>query len=438
MMNAALRRAPGTRALLAPLTLLLVAACSDSSGGSGNTAAQEPYEVEVFQETYVDETRGTPATGEYPALPDRTLETTIVMPRGSGDFPLLVFSHGLGSSPRFYASLIEEVAAAGFVVVAPLFPLTGENAPAGADPADTPNQPGDVSFLIDTVTAAVANAQAPFDQRTNTDLVGTFGHSNGGITTLGIAANSCCRDPRIDAAASLSAPAAPFGGGEYDFTRTAPLFFVHGTADVQIPYVGAVRVFNSVEATKGMLTLNDVNHGEFLLPSGPGFESTARSVADFFRTHLKGDAAAERRLQDGVVYDTVAELLYAATGGTDITLPLPPPITDRVASVEPSENLVDGQVVTVSWRNYMTDSVVNVVQCSQGGAGANEVCEFSNAFILHPNPTGEGSLQMTIIAGDVGNGRCDATTDDCVIVVNDSSLVTEDAIIRIPISFDPG
>ncbi len=91
----------------------------------------------------------------------------------------------------------------------------------------------------------------------------------------------------------------------------------------------------------------------------------------------------------------------------------------------------------MSWRNYIPDSVVNIVQCSQGGAGANEVCDFRNAFILHPNPTGDGSVQMAVIAGDVGSGRCDATTDDCVIVVNDGGRVTEDAIIRVPISFAP-
>ena len=198
-----------------------------------------------------------------------------------------------------------------------------------------------------------------------------------------------------------------------------------------------MRVFNSVEAAKGFLTLNDLGHAEFLIPSGAGFDSVTRSVTDFFRTHLKDDSAAEGRLTEGVVYDTLAELLYSATGGSNTVLPLPPPITNRIASVEPSQNLVDGQVVTVSWRNYIPDSVVNIVQCSQGGVGANEVCEFSNAFILHANPTGDGSVQMEVLTGDIGSGRCDATTDDCVIVVNDSSLVTEDAIIRVPISFAP-
>jgi hypothetical protein len=181
-----------------------------------------------------------------------------------------------------------------------------------------------------------------------------------------------------------------------------------------------------------------VGHGEFLLPSGPGYDTTVNSIIDMFRTHLRDDKEAETRLASGVVYDTVAELLYTATGGSDVTLPLPPPVTNRAASVEPSRNLVDGQEVTVNWRNFSQD-LVYIVQCSQGGTGANEVCELlDNALLFQPNPTGDGSVSMRIITGDIGTGRCDATTDDCVIVVNDGGLSTEDAIIRVPISFAPG
>ena len=96
---------------------MVIVACSDSSN---NAPVPERYEVAVFERTFVDESRETPATGEFPALPTRTLETTIFIPKGFGSFPLLIFSHGLGSSPQAYESLIEEVAATGFVVVAPL------------------------------------------------------------------------------------------------------------------------------------------------------------------------------------------------------------------------------------------------------------------------------------------------------------------------------
>jgi predicted dienelactone hydrolase len=434
MINTDRRPAAAARFTLLCCTLLAIVACSDSSD---NATTPQNYAVSTFYETYVDESRGTPATGEYPPLPMRTLETTILIPEGEGKFPLLIFSHGLGSSPGAYEGFIEAVAAAGYVVVAPLYPLTGANAPAGADPGDTQNQPGDVGFLIDVVTAAVAESRPPFDARVDVESIGTFGHSNGGITTLGVMAHTCCRDPRIGAAVSMSAPAAPYGNGEYDFSDTAPLMLVHGTVDSLIPIEGSKEVFNAVEAPKGMVTLNDVGHGEFLGPSGPGFDTTVNSIIDMFRTHLSGDSAAEDRLKAGVVYDTLAELLYTATGGTDVTLPLPPPVTNRAATVEPSTNLVNDQVVTVSWRNFTGENVF-IVQCSQGGDGGNDICELSdNQLLFQPNPTGDGSVSMRIITGDVGSGRCDATTDDCVVVLNDGGVQSEGATIRIPISFAP-
>lgn len=414
------------------LACLVLAGCED---GNDVSPALKRFAVLVSENTFVDASRGTPATGEFPALPDRTLEAVVYVPQGRGPFPLIIFSHGLGATPQLYASLIEEVAAAGFVVIAPFFPLTSQNAPAGPDPVDTQQQPGDVSFLIDAVTAEVA--QPPYNSRVDLQNIGTFGHSNGAITTLGIIANSCCKDTRIDAAVSLAGTASPFNGGTYDFSATPPLLLVHGTDDVLVPFEGSLQVFNSVEAAKGMVTLNGLDHGSFVTASGNGFNTTANTIVDFFRAHLKGSAEAQARLLAEQVYDTDAELRYAATEGTAVTLPLPPPITNRVAAVSPNTNLTNGQIVTVTWRNFIAGRVVNIVQCAAGGTGGNDVCDFTNAYVLHPNPTGEGSLPFTIVEGAVGSGRCDAQNNDCVVVVNDSSLVTEDAIIRVPISFGP-
>lgn len=431
MQHMQLQRARNSLAAVT-LALLTAAGCDD---GSDTIAEPDRYSITISESTFVDDSRATPATGEFPALASRTLEALVYVPEGRGPFPLLIFSHGLGATPQLYAALTEEVAAAGFVIVAPYFPLTSQNAPAGPDPADTQQQPGDVSFLIDAVAAAAA--RPPFSGRVDTQRVGTFGHSNGAITTLGIVANSCCKDGRIDAAVSLAGTASPFNGGAYDFGNTPPLMLVHGTDDVLVPYDGSVQVFNNVEAAKGMLTLDGLDHGSFITASGNGFTTTANTIVDFFRTHLKGNAEAEARLVMEQVYDTDAQLRYSANEGTAVTLPLPPPITNRVAAVAPSTGLMDGQIVTVTWRNFIVGRVVNIVQCAAGGTGGNEVCDFTNAYVLHPNPTGEGSLPFTVVEGAVGSGRCDAQNNDCVIVVNDSSLVTEDAIIRVPISFAP-
>ncbi|MYH96334.1 MAG: hypothetical protein F4129_07480, partial [Acidimicrobiia bacterium] len=97
--------------------------------------------------------------------------------------------------------------------------------------------------------------------------------------------------------------------------------------------------------------------------------------------------------------------------------------------------LVDGQTVVVTWSGFLPEQTVNILQCSQGGIEGSGVCDFSNAKILHPNPTGEGSVELTIIVGAVGSGICDANVDDCVIAVNDSGLQDPEATIRIPLSF---
>ena len=90
--------------------------------------------------------------------------------------------------------------------------------------------------------------------------------------------------------------------------------------------------------------------------------------------------------------------------------------------------------MTVSWSGYTPGKVVNVVQCSGGATGGNDLCDLTKGKILQPDPTGEGSLPLEIIVGSVGTGTCDATTTDCVIVVNDGGLQDPDATIRIPIS----
>lgn len=431
----------GKRHLAAALAaLVLVAACGgddDGDADEGTEATTPPAELEVttVEATYIDDSRETPRSGDVPAEPSRTLETTTFLPDGDGPYPLLVFSHGLGAAVDDYRPLIEEVAGAGFVVVAPAFPLTNADAPAGPDAGDTQNQPGDVSFLIDTVLAAVEAGEEPYAGLVDPEQVGAFGHSNGAITTLGVTANTCCRDERIDAAAVLSGTPAPFGDGEYVHDEAPPTLLVHGTADVQVAHESAVRVFNELDDTKGFLSLPEVDHTEFLAPGGRGFDATVVTVPDFFRSQLQGDEAAAERLATEEVPGGMV-LHWATEDPSEVTLPtLPAP--DRQASVDPTEGLTDGQLVTVSWENFSAGQVVNVVQCSQGGRGGNDVCDLTQGQILVPNPTGSGSLELEVIVGAVGSGTCDATTDDCVIVVNDAGLPDEDATIRIPISFAP-
>ena len=105
--------------------------------------------------TFVDTSRSTPPWDGVPEKPSRILVTTIWYPiRGSGSaegpYPLIVFAHGLGGSPQDYQRLLSVWAAAGYVVAAPLFPLSSSETPGGPDGGDIGNQPGDMTTSSST------------------------------------------------------------------------------------------------------------------------------------------------------------------------------------------------------------------------------------------------------------------------------------------------
>ncbi len=446
-------------ALVVTVTVVLFAGCSsagDDSGGQspGTTTEQigspRTYGVGRTVETFVDPSRPTPASGDDPGTDSRTLTTTIWYPStgstdagvvadapaatADGPYPLLVFSHGLGANPEFYESYIRGFASAGYVVVAPRFPLTNDQHPGGPDAGDTANQPGDVSFLIDVATGQTDLDTGILDGLVDPDTVGTFGHSNGGITTFGVAANSCCADPRIDAAIVLAGTPTVFRGGEYDWADAPPMLIIHATGDPLVAYSGAQSAFNSLDGPKGLLTIDSPSHTTWLSDTAPTFDSFFALSLDFFDAYLLDDQAALARLAAPTLADGLT-FAFTAERGTGMTVVTEPPLTGRTASADPTTGLTNGQTVTVTWSGFSPGKVVNVVQCSNGGSGGSDICDLTNGKILQPDPTGEGSLQLEIIVGAVGVGTCDATTDDCVIVVNDGGLQEPDATIRIPLTF---
>ncbi len=399
-----------------------------------------------------DESRSTPSSGDVAEQPERAIDLTIFYPAltagqsdtvedappaDTGPYPLIVFAHGFSATPMLYADLFTEWVTAGFIVAAPSFPLTKASAPAGPDATDTQNQPGDVSFVIDEVTRLAEADTGILAGRVDIEMVGLAGHSNGAITTLATTAHSCCFDDRIDAAIVAAGSPAPFGGGSYDFAATPPILFVHGTADALVAFDSSVPAFNEMTSSKGFLVLDDAEHTSPLLAGSPLFPGVADVTTDFWSANLSADNDAVVRLEAGWPGDAPATLHFAAEPDSGLTIePLNSELFTRSASVEPSTGLVNGQTVTVSWSGF-TDGTVNIVQCSKGGLTGSAACDLVTGHILQANPTGEGSMELTIVVGTVGNGTCDAATNDCVIIVNDAGLPDEDASFLLPISFAP-
>ena len=365
--------------------------------------------------------------------------TTIVYPadRTGAPFPLIAFSHGFGATPQDYISLLKYWASQGFVVAAPTFPLTNSATPGGADEADLSNQPGDISFVITSVLAASAATGGPLSGLVNPNEIGAAGHSNGAITTLGLVANTCCLDPRIKAAEVLAGTqSATFNGGHYDFSRTPPILFVHGSNDALIPYDDGITAYNDAHGPKALLTVIGGDHGSaagFAAPSGASVRAT---TTDFFRGYLLHDTAALARLASDAKPGATT-LRDALNAGSTATVPtIPPPKLDLHATVTPQQNLRSGQTVTVAWRGYQPGKTVNVLECAHSPTSPlNESsCGFTNGSLLHADPTGAGSVTVKIVTGKVGNGTCDAA-NPCQIVVNNAGSVDPKSSVRLPITF---
>ena len=98
-----------TMSLAAVTCGFLLSAAALATVDTNPVGAASSAPVATTTMTFVDTSRTTPAWNGMPGKPSRTLVTTIWYPaRGSGSvatagdgtYPLIVFAHGLGGSPR--------------------------------------------------------------------------------------------------------------------------------------------------------------------------------------------------------------------------------------------------------------------------------------------------------------------------------------------------
>lgn len=437
--------------MLACAVLLFLGACSNSNdSGAGAAVVPREFAVGTTSMTFVDTSRATAAHGSVPEAPSRTLATTLVYPAqgtpggavlsnaavemSAAPFPLIVLSHGLGGNPEYLLPLANAWASSGYVVALPRFPLSNSATPGGPVAQDVQNQPADVSFVIDEVLAASSAPGSVVGNAIDGEVIAASGHSNGAITTYGLVANSCCRDQRIDAAIVLSGALSPFAGGVYDLADTPPMLVVHGVNDVLTNYNQAVRSYNQLLPPKGLLSLDESEHGSYLGPDDAAFEVVAQATVDFFDGELRGDGAALARLPENQL-PGVATLYWAPDAASNVPVDtLPEPETNRQAFVSADTGLVDGQVITVTWSGFLPGKVVNIMQCTGDANGGSAACNISGGKLFYPDPEGMGSFDLVIHTGPVANGVCDSA-NPCVVLVNDAGLTDPEASVRIPITF---
>jgi hypothetical protein len=285
------------------------------------------------------------------------------------------------------------------------------------------------SMLKDSRTKGGALSGLVDDHR-----IGAAGHSNGGITTYGVVGNTKLRDPRISAAVILAGTAEKYRQGKYDLAHMPPVLFVHGTNDSLVPYSAAIEGFNAARGPKGLLSIVNGDHGS------AASALVQSATTDFFDAYLRGDAAARDRLPDDQT-PGVSTMKFVAGKGATTTVPtVKTPELHLKASVTPRKDLHGGQMVTVAWSGYTPGKVVNILECNGSDRDLSNSggCDYSKAALLHPDPTGAGSLQLEIVEGTVGDGTCDATHRGCFIIVNNASSTDPKDSVPVDITFGGG
>ncbi len=226
-----------------------------------------PYAIITDSFKAVDETRKTQPNNDFPGSNVRVLKGKVWRPAGlQQPGPLLVYSHGFMSFHQEGQYLTRFLASHGYTVVAVDYPLTNFFAPGKPLISDVVNQPGDVSFLIDTMLKRNADPADALHNTIDPKKIAVAGVSLGGMTSTLAAFHRKVRDPRITAAISIAGPGSMFTA-DFFAGSTVPFLMIYGDSDAIIPYdKNAAPITHKYPGTT-LVTLKNASHAGFAQPA---------------------------------------------------------------------------------------------------------------------------------------------------------------------------
>lgn len=274
---------------------------------------------------------------------DRDVPVKIYYPeKGSGPFPIIIFSHGLGGSREGYEYLGRHWAGCGYVSVhlqhhgsddlvwrnAGVFRAGAALRNSVADVSNAINRAGDVKFAIDQMLELNADPGSPLHGRLDCNAIGMAGHSFGGWTTMAVAGErlgpegKTLTDPRIKAGVEMSAPV-PVLPAERDraFTGiTIPIFHMTGTLDdspMGETKAGERRILfdKTTQPDTCLVIFNGADHMTFanhMLQGGRAKDAVFQPLicdgsTAFWDAWLRGNKAAKNWLYNGGFTSLIGE-----------------------------------------------------------------------------------------------------------------------------------
>ena len=247
--------------------------------GTNATLQTGPYAIGKQDFSLVDRHRVTAANNGHPEEAERVLETSVWYPAQNRPFewlrpgppplaadacpaPLVVYSHGFMSFRSNGAYLARYLASHGYIVAAANFPLTRLGTPGGPQFTDVINQPGDVSFIIDTLLGWSDSAENRFAECIDHERIAAAGLSLGGLTTTLLVFHPEYRDPRVQAAVTIAGPVALLGKDFFD-RPSIPFMMVAGNIDAMVDYQRNAVQFRTWVPEATLVTLQGGSHTGF-------------------------------------------------------------------------------------------------------------------------------------------------------------------------------
>jgi predicted dienelactone hydrolase len=223
---------------------------------------------------------------------------------------LIVFSPGFDVDPAAYDALVEGWVLRGLVVAVPDYPFTAPGASGGINEADIVQHPADLEATIDTLLTASSSSGTVLSGLIDPWRVGLAGHSDGGDVTDALVSDSCCRDPRIRAAAVLSGAELDSFGGAYGPARV-PLLVTQGDSDtINLPACSE-QIYAAGGSPRYYLDLRRAGHLPPYTPdpSGKVYQQAVDRVTGlFWAAYLEGDRSGAAALQVGAGLGPTATL----------------------------------------------------------------------------------------------------------------------------------
>ena len=289
---------------------------SSSTAVPSQVSSLSPSAVGVAPATVVDPTRPTLPRGDRPVIAQRELVLTIRYPTSGapgpeeladapplGRSPLLVFAHGFDVSASRYAALLHDIAAAGFVVAAPDFPMTSSVYDGAPVEGDLPQQSLDVDAIITQLAGVVGPGSAvpgPILDAIASGPVGIMGHSDGAMTALLSAYAPRYLASHVGAVIAVAGAVSEFGGHWFNASSSPPLLALQAARDEISPFSRSEALVAADPRPAMLVAVDGVSHlGAVTDPTV--VSAVAALVADTLAWRLSGSADAAARVDARVV-----------------------------------------------------------------------------------------------------------------------------------------